>query len=174
MKTKITLEDNGQDFLEFICNDDGVIVETFPFQGDIWNGGVIPIKNSEMCKVGGFCPMHNPPHIKYGYLKHKIAKIENVGDIVARLEEVLGVSLRQRTRKREVAYARFICYKYLKEYRGYSFQKIADLFGFQSHASIIHGVNAVNGLLQNEDPIAQKYWDDVTTKWKRGNEKRTR
>ncbi len=75
MKTKITLEDNGQDFLEFICNEEGMIVETYPFQGNIWNGGFIPI---DMAKVGEVCPLHKPPHVYYGYLKHKIVKLERL------------------------------------------------------------------------------------------------
>lgn len=73
MITKITLEDNGQDFLEFVCDDIGKIVETHPFQGSIWDGGYIPL---EICKVGDLCPIHNPPHIEFGYLKHKIENIE--------------------------------------------------------------------------------------------------
>jgi len=33
----VVLEDHGQDFLEFDIRD-GHIVETRPFQGDVWNG----------------------------------------------------------------------------------------------------------------------------------------
>ena len=76
MKTKIHLEDSGQDFLEFVCDEDGIITDTFPFQGDIWNGSYIPLE-SEMCKVGELCPIHNA-HIQYGFLKYKITKIETL------------------------------------------------------------------------------------------------
>lgn len=80
MRTKIILEDNGQDFLEFICNEEGIIVETQPFQGGIWNGAYIPIESPDLVKVGEECPIHNPPHIYYGSLKHKIEKIEQQPD----------------------------------------------------------------------------------------------
>lgn len=79
MKTKITLEDNGQDFLEFTCDENGIIVETKPFQGSIWNGANIPLDSPELI-VGEECPIHNPPHINYGYLKHKVEKIETLND----------------------------------------------------------------------------------------------
>ena len=78
MKTKITIEDNGQDFLEFICDENGKIIETLPFQGDIWNGGYIPIVDGSMVKVGENCPIHKPPHIRFGFLTHKIEKIEEL------------------------------------------------------------------------------------------------
>ena len=78
MKTKITLEDNGQDFLEFICDEKGEIVETNPFQGGIWNGGYIPIRDQTMVRVGELCPLHKPPNIYFGFLKHKIEKIEQI------------------------------------------------------------------------------------------------
>ena len=76
MKTRIELEDNGQDFLSFIVDENCVIIETQPFQGKIWNGSYIPIE-SEMCEVGKPCPIHNNT-IKFGFLKHKIAKIEKI------------------------------------------------------------------------------------------------
>lgn len=78
MKTKITLEDNGQDFLEFICDERGKIIETKPFQGSVWNGGFIPLRQPEMVSVGRECPIHHPPHIEFGFLKHKIEKIETI------------------------------------------------------------------------------------------------
>ena len=76
MNTKIILEDNGQDFLQFILDDKGKIIETLPFQCDIWNGGYIPVTSPGMVKVGEQCPIHHPPYINFGYLKHKIEKIE--------------------------------------------------------------------------------------------------
>lgn len=75
-KTKIYLEDNGQDFLVFTCSEGGMIIKTEPFQGIIWDGGVIPVYDDEMVAVGKPCPIHKPPHIVFGYLKHKIEKIE--------------------------------------------------------------------------------------------------
>ena len=76
--TKITLEDNGQDFLELYVSEAGEVVDAKPFQASIWCGAYIPVDNEEMVKVGDLCPIHNPPHIIYGWLKHKVEKIEKV------------------------------------------------------------------------------------------------
>lgn len=76
--TKITLEDNGQDFLELYVSESGEVVDAKPFQGSIWRGAYIPVDIEEVVKVGDLCPIHNPPHITFGWLKHKIEKIEQV------------------------------------------------------------------------------------------------
>lgn len=73
----IELEDNGQDFLSFTTDANGVIVKTEPFQGDVWNGGYIPVESQE---VGRLCMMHKPPNIVYGYLKHEVVKITELKD----------------------------------------------------------------------------------------------
>ena len=76
--TKITLEDNGQDFLELYVDKAGRVIDAKPFQGSIWRGAYIPVDNKNMVKIGDQCPIHNPPHIIYGWLKHKIEKIEQI------------------------------------------------------------------------------------------------
>jgi len=68
----IELEDNGQDFLKFTTDSLGTIIKTEPFQGEVWNGGFIPV---DFQLEGELCAMHKPPHISYGYLKHKVVKI---------------------------------------------------------------------------------------------------
>lgn len=74
-KTKIQLEDNGQDILWFLCDEHGLIIDASPFQSDIWKGGTIPIWDDELMMTGKPCPIHNA-YIKQGYLKYKIEKIE--------------------------------------------------------------------------------------------------
>lgn len=74
MKRVIQLEDNGQDFLQVVTDDRGEIIETRPFQTDIWKGGFIPL---EMVVVGKELPIHHPPHINFGFLKHKVESIVN-------------------------------------------------------------------------------------------------
>lgn len=74
LKQIIHFEDNGQDFLQFIVEDD-IVVEAKPFQTDIWKGAYIPVYN---VNVGEPCPIHHPPHINYGYLKHNVEKIETI------------------------------------------------------------------------------------------------
>lgn len=70
----VKLEDNGQDFLEFITSDAGIILESRPFQTDIWKDGIIPILQQE---IGSDLMIHKPPHIIYGFLKHKVISIED-------------------------------------------------------------------------------------------------
>ena len=76
--TKITLEDNGQDFLELYVDDKGKVIDAQPFQGSIWAGAMIPLGIGDMVEPGKLLPIHNPPHIEYGFLKHKIEKVEEV------------------------------------------------------------------------------------------------
>lgn len=75
MYTFIQLEDNGQDFLTVITDENGKIVECRPFQTDVWKGAIIPITSKDMMKPGQFMPIHNPPYINFGFLKHKIEKV---------------------------------------------------------------------------------------------------
>lgn len=68
----IELEDNGQDFLRFTTDKAGMIIKTEPLQGEVWNGGYIPV---EAQFEGDLCMMHKPPHIVFGYLNHRVTKI---------------------------------------------------------------------------------------------------
>lgn len=78
MYTIIELEDNGQDFLKVITNHVGVIIELQPFNIGAFLGAIIPIAQNEMMEPGKLLPIHSPPHINYGFLKHKIKKVEKV------------------------------------------------------------------------------------------------
>lgn len=71
---KITLEDNGQDFLEFIVDEFGIILEARPFQTEVWKGGFIPVDQQEL---NSECMLHHLPHFDHGYLKHKVIAIED-------------------------------------------------------------------------------------------------
>nr|DAP11242.1 MAG TPA: hypothetical protein [Caudoviricetes sp.] len=76
---KITLEDKGQDFLElYVSEEDETVIDAQPFQGSIWKGAMIPISDKSLFKVGNRCPIHHPPHIKFGFLDYKIEKIERI------------------------------------------------------------------------------------------------
>lgn len=68
----VELEDNGQDFIKFITDESGVIIESKPFQTNFWKGGIIPL-NQQV--IGELCMIHHPPHIEFGYLKHKVISI---------------------------------------------------------------------------------------------------
>jgi hypothetical protein len=76
--TKIILEDKGQDFLELYVDHTGRVIEALPFQSSVWVGAYIPVNTFDMVQVGRPCPIHNPPHIEFGFLKYSIEKIEQV------------------------------------------------------------------------------------------------
>lgn len=71
--TKITLEDLGQDFLWLMVNDDGRVIDAGPYQANIWRGAYIPL---QFVRVGERCPIHHPPHIKFGYLRYRVTEID--------------------------------------------------------------------------------------------------
>ncbi len=75
---KITLEDNGQDFTKIFCDNKGKVIDVEPFQKEIWIGSFIPIKDKTMFQKGKQLPIHNPPHIVFGFLDHKIENIEYI------------------------------------------------------------------------------------------------
>ena len=76
--TKITLEDKGQDFLELFIDSYGTVIDARPFQKSIWVGAAVPIGVNGMVKVGEKLPIHNPPHITFGYLKYNVEAIDTV------------------------------------------------------------------------------------------------
>ena len=71
---KITLEDKGQDFL-WLLVEDFTVIDAGPFQNHIWKGAFVPVP---MVKIGELCPIHHPPHIRFGFLKYRVEKIEEV------------------------------------------------------------------------------------------------
>ena len=74
-KTKITLEDKGQDLLWMVIDDTGEVVDAGPYQMKIWKGAFVPEIDIE---VGYPLPIHHPPHIMYGYLKYDVEKAEQI------------------------------------------------------------------------------------------------
>lgn len=72
----VELEDNGQDFLFFHISPEGVITDTKPFQGSVWKYGQVPLHSLHYLEVGKSFPIHHPPHINFGFLKHKIKAID--------------------------------------------------------------------------------------------------
>jgi hypothetical protein len=66
----VFFEDNGQDFLEWDINDDGVVVESRPFQNDIWRNTVMKtLKEGELPLI---ITTHSPG---VAQLKHRVVKI---------------------------------------------------------------------------------------------------
>lgn len=80
MKVNITLENSGQDFQSFICDKNGKIVgvQPIPALPSIWIGSYIPIYDSTLLQEGLQCPIRKAYSSNYGYLKHRIKKIETL------------------------------------------------------------------------------------------------
>ena len=74
MNTIITLEDKGQDALQFII-ENNIVSKTLPFQTEIWKDAYVPIED---CEIGKEMPIHKPPHLNFTYLKYKIINIQTV------------------------------------------------------------------------------------------------
>lgn len=79
-KTKVTLVNSGQDFQAFICDDTGMIIEVYPELEDesIWLGSYLPVHDSELMQEGNQCAIRKELSSSYGYLRHKIEKIETI------------------------------------------------------------------------------------------------
>jgi len=67
----VVLEDHGQDFLEFDIRD-GRIVETRPFQGDIWNGSRVL---NRTLATGGTLILQDDDETCVWSLRHPVAAI---------------------------------------------------------------------------------------------------
>ncbi len=80
MKTKVTLVNSGQDFQVFICDDTGKIIEVLPEPENksIWIGSYLPINDENLMQEGLYCPIRKAYSSSYGYLRHKIEKIEKL------------------------------------------------------------------------------------------------
>lgn len=78
MKTKVTLVNSGQDFLSFICDEGGKILNVLPEPAlpSIWLGSYLPINDTKLMQEGLPCPIRKAYSSSYGYLSHKIEKIE--------------------------------------------------------------------------------------------------
>ena len=80
MNTKVTLVDSGQDFKIFICDDTGKIIEVLPEPENksIWIGSYLPINDENLMQEDLYCPIRKAYSNSYGYLRHKIEKIETI------------------------------------------------------------------------------------------------
>ena len=77
---KITLVNSGQQFQQFICDDTGKIIEVQPKQDipSIWIGSQIPVNDPDLMQEGKYCPIKKAYSGSFGYLRHKIEKIEQI------------------------------------------------------------------------------------------------
>ncbi|KAF5028036.1 hypothetical protein DSECCO2_663250 [anaerobic digester metagenome] len=69
----------------------------------------------------------------------------------------LGIDLLDKSREVRFTYARFAVYYYLRR-RGWCLMRIADMFGYKSHSSIINGLKQMETKLSINDDMAHGYW----------------
>ena len=79
-KIKVTLVNSGQDFQSFICDESGKIIEVNPESHlpSIWLGSYLPINDDKLMQEGNYCPIRKAYSSSFGYLRHKIEKIEKL------------------------------------------------------------------------------------------------
>lgn len=73
MHTKITFEDQGQDFLTWTINDDGDIIACEPFQFSIWSKWTV---SNHTFRIGGHVHLFQGEELLT--IKYPIANIETV------------------------------------------------------------------------------------------------
>lgn len=80
MSIKITLINSGQSFHQFICDEEGKIIDVQPSPDipSLWIGSYIPVDDQQLMQEGNYCPIRKAYSSSYGYLRHKIEKIEQI------------------------------------------------------------------------------------------------
>lgn len=73
---------------------------------------------------------------------------------------ILGVDLLDKSREVRFTYARFAVYYYLRR-RGWRLMRIADMFGYKNHSSIINGLKQMEAKLSINDDLAHGYWQKL-------------
>ena len=73
---------------------------------------------------------------------------------------ILGVDLLDKSREVRFTYARFAVYYYLRR-RGWCLMRIADMFGYKNHSSIINGLKQMETKLSINDDLAHGYWQKL-------------
>lgn len=72
MKRKIYFEDKGQDFLWWIIDEFGLVIDCGPFQGFVWIGSTVDL---DTIKEGSNLCLETDS-VGYMMLKHKVESIE--------------------------------------------------------------------------------------------------
>ncbi|MFC5525251.1 hypothetical protein ACFPPA_05790 [Rhodanobacter ginsengisoli] len=71
---RIHFEDHGQDFLTWQLDNNGIVVDSSPFQADLWCG--VEVDKPGMLKVGGLVSCRHPNYVLTTTLRYPIAAIE--------------------------------------------------------------------------------------------------
>ena len=71
--------------------------------------------------------------------------------IIKTVGETLGVDICEKSRKKEIVYMRFVCFRLLKDkYPKITFMQLASIFK-RDHATIIHGISMYEKLKRYPD-----------------------
>lgn len=99
--------------------------------------------------------------VKPGISEQKIGvftqtKIEIIEKIVC---EYIGSSpdqLRVKSRKRNLVFSRHIIFFLLRRYTHMSLLQIANHYGFVDHTTVIHGINNIGNLMENDSILKRQ------------------
>lgn len=75
MKFQLTFEDHGQDFLRWIVDPDGNVLEAQPFQSDLWTQ--VQVVGIQAMKPGDTLSFVDP-YGRLRWLKYRVAEIETI------------------------------------------------------------------------------------------------
>lgn len=69
----IHFEDCGQDFLSWVLDEEGQVIDCQPCQGWVWNGSIVDLESVEI----GECPLViTQSDSQQRYLNYRVVKIE--------------------------------------------------------------------------------------------------
>ncbi|MBN2090519.1 chromosomal replication initiator protein DnaA [candidate division KSB1 bacterium] len=85
-----------------------------------------------------------------GLSKKKTYTIETIQKIVCDHYSIPDDMVRAKSRKKEIAIARQVAMFMVKRFTGYSLKTIGLHFGGRDHSTVIHAINTINDLVQND------------------------
>ena len=91
--------------------------------------------------------------------------IDYIQKIVSEYFNITLDEIKGKSRKQEIVLPRQIAMFYAKEMTNYSLKAIGNQFGGRDHSTVIHAIQTVNNLLENDKKI-EKYLDDLSKKLK--------
>lgn len=83
-------------------------------------------------------------------INHKVST-----ELILTIQDVLGVDIREKTRKTQHVYARMIYYKILRKL-GYSFMSIGNTLN-KHHATVIHSIKTFDDLYQVDENMFNQF-----------------
>lgn len=81
--------------------------------------------------------------------------------MVEKANNLFGINVRARSRKKDIINARFLTMKWIKETTKYSLKRIGKELGGYDHSSVIHGIAAINDKIPYDKEVSNM-WDKLS------------